>query len=211
MSCDHDKTELILLLFDELDGPRREAMHQQTKKCGDCSRELEELRRGAETLSALPRGAASEATLVAIDERLPSLKRTNVVARLARRKAPAWLAPLAVAAAMLAGVITGVALQTANQPLPDTFTPVQALAEKRVQSTFHAPADVLAWRTGIDEALALVAREIASLREGRIGAPGDLCPLEANSGEGLDHRLAVLENDIAWLASAPDWSQRAEL
>ena len=211
MGCDHDKTELILLLFDELDGPRREAMHQQTKKCVDCSRELEELRRGAGTLSALPRGTASEAALDAIDQRLPGLRRPSVVARLSRKRAPAWLAPLAVAAAMLAGVITGLALQVANQPRPGESAPEQTLSKHHVPSVSQSQGDFFAWRTGIDEALATIAREIAALRQGVRGSDASPCAPSSDCGEVLDHRLAVLENDIAWLASAPDWSQRAEL
>ena len=211
MGCDHDKTELILLLFDELDGPRREAMHRQARECVECGRELEELRRGAAQLSALPRGTASETTLAAIDRQLPGLKRTNVAARLSRKKAPAWLAPLAVAAAILAGVITGLALQDATRPHQVESSPVQALAQNRAQPVFPPQRELIAWRTGIDDALAIIAREIEALRRGMGGLDVRPCAPSSDCGEVLDRRLAVLENDIAWLASAPDWSQRTEL
>jgi hypothetical protein len=205
MACDHDMTELVLGLHGETPPEAAPGLQARLSECADCRRELEELRQGASVLAALPLPEASPETLQGLEA---VLRRPRRALRLARR-APAWLMPLALAAALLTGAAIGLA------PLLLGRGPAHAPTAPASTPSI-GPAELLAWMSAMDRQLEDIARQVEAVRTSVRRPPAARDPGLAESlprrGQDLDRRLQALQLQISRLAEAHVWdTRRAEL
>jgi hypothetical protein len=208
MSCEHDKAELVLMLYGELDAAARPAAQQRVQECAGCRLELEELRQGAAALSAMPAVEAPEPVLQRIEGELRRQARRGPIARLARSQAPRWAAPLALAAALAAGAVTGL-WPVLFPPSPAPVSTPAGTAALQTPALLEAP-ELLSWTGDLDRRLESIAEDLEAARP----AAGSAWPELADSSRSrdLDEALEALEAQIARLRAAPTWSSgRADL
>lgn len=144
MACEHDKTELILWLYEEANEADRPELEARLSGCAECRQELEELRSGAGLVAAL---GSAEPSAAASGE----LRRELELVRLRQRpvfRPAAWLAPAALAACLLLGAAAGL---------------MPVLQHPKVSAP-EVPAQILAWGTSMDQDLEAIAADIERMR-----------------------------------------------
>jgi hypothetical protein len=204
MACDHDKTDLVLWVYDETPAAAREPIRARLQGCADCRHELEELRQAARMLSALPTPETRPTTLRGVETAL--LAAGGPARRRTLRRTPSWLLPAALAASLILGAALGLA--------PRLLRPSR-VPERGTTVTSVPRTEVLAWMTGLDDRLLAIARQLEAIRDPGLRLDGmDPARAEPWSGRGqeLDQRLQRLRAQIARLARTPVWDAgQAEL